>query len=241
MTTRRRPLRAPATILAPLAAAALLAACGGDSGSADDGIASLGTTTTSPAYATTTAPAAAADAPDRASSGSAPSGERGTTGDSIEAPLSTDPEEAALAYVECMRDHGIDMPDPEPGGGIVFSQTEDDGEGGAGPGDEEFQEAQEDCQPIMDAARSEVELDPEQEAEMREQMLEYAQCMRDHGIDMPDPVFGDNGTVQMQVGSPDEEGGPPPDDEAFEEANEACGQEGTGIAIGAAPAPESDD
>ncbi len=30
---------------------------------------------------------------------------------------------------------------------------------------------------------------------MREQMLEFAECMRDHGIDMPDPVFADDGRV----------------------------------------------
>ena len=35
---------------------------------------------------------------------------------------------------------------------------------------------------------------------MREQMLEFAECMREHGIDMPDPVFGDDGGVDDRAG-----------------------------------------
>ena len=58
----------------------------------------------------------------------------------------TDPEEAMLAFTECMRENGVDVPDPE------FSE---DGEGGPriqmGPGgdfdpnDPDFQAAQEKC------------------------------------------------------------------------------------------------
>ena len=65
---------------------------------------------------------------------------------------------------------------------------------------ENFEEAQEACEPLMEEAVGEIERDPEREAEMREQMLEYAQCMRDHGIDMPDPTFSDDGGVQIGVG-----------------------------------------
>ena len=99
-----------------------------------------------------------------------------------------------LEFAECMRDHGVDMPDPQfdgdGGGGGMIEMTAD-------PDDEGFEEAQEACQPILEDAMGEIELDPEQEAEMREQLLEFAECMRDHGIDMPDPVFGEDGRVTM--------------------------------------------
>jgi hypothetical protein len=75
----------------------------------------------------------------------------------------------------------------------------------------------------------EIELDPEQEAEMREQLLEFAECMRDHGIDMPDPVFEDNGRVTMSAEAG--ERFEPGDDEAFEAASEECGRDGPGMVV----------
>ena len=71
----------------------------------------------------------------------------------------SDPEDAMLAYTECMRDHGIDMPDPQmraaTGGGRRRSPIEGDLD------DEEFQAAQEACEPIMEDARGDIEIDPE--------------------------------------------------------------------------------
>jgi hypothetical protein len=221
---------------AALVGVALLAGCGGggDDDAGDAQIASLGTA------ATTVVPATASDGSssppsDITSSASAP-----PDGSEIET-LSSDPDEAALDYVECMRDHGIDMPDPQPGGGILVQQSADDegdDEVGAAPvfDDEGFAAADAECQKFMEAAFGAMEIDPEREAEMQENMLEYAQCMRDHGIDMPDPQFDGDGRVAIQIGDPD--GGQRMDQEEFEAANEACGQEGGGIAIGAAPAPQ---
>ena len=51
---------------------------------------------------------------------------------------------------------------------------------------------------MLENARGAMEIDPEQEAEMREQMLEFTECMREQGIDMPDPVFGDDGGFSVQ-------------------------------------------
>ncbi len=69
------------------------------------------------------------------------------------------------------------------------------------------------------------------EEEAEEALLEWASCMRDHGVDMPDPQIGENGGVQIQIGSESgsgdegDGGGPKPADrDAFLEANEACGE-----------------
>ena len=114
----------------------------------------------------------------------------------------TDPEEAMLAFTECMRDHGVDMPDPQvaepatggaPGRGAVIAVNGD-------PDDPTFQEAEEACGPLMANVRGELDDDPARLAEMKQQMLDFAQCMRDHGIDMPDPTFDADGRVQLDAG-----------------------------------------
>jgi hypothetical protein len=247
MRSRRRPT----VFLASLATVALLAGCGGgdDRDAGSDGIASLGTPAADESPPTT---AAGAEVDDPAGSedpagtddpalADDPVGSTGSTPsdsivDAADTP-STDPEQAMLDFAECMRNEGIDMPDPEPGGGITMSAGDR-----AGDNDPDaLQQAQETCQPLLEASMANIERDPEREAEMREQMLAFAECMREHGIDMPDPEFDENGGVAIQVGSADGDQGP--DEDEFEEASEACGQEGGAIAIGA-PAgslPEGDD
>ena len=69
------------------------------------------------------------------------------------------------------------------------------------------------------------------EEEAEEALLDWAACMRDRGVDMPDPQIGEDGGVQIQIGSGPGEGDEgddtapgPADRDAFEEANEACGE-----------------
>ena len=81
-----------------------------------------------------------------------------------------------LAFTECMRDHGVDMPDPQmakpatggakPGNAVIAVEGD--------PDDPTFQEANEACEPLMANVRSDIEIDPERQAEMKEQMLEFA-------------------------------------------------------------------
>ena len=57
---------------------------------------------------------------------------------------------------------------------------------------EDFEAAQTACEDLLEDVRGSFGMDdPEQRAKMQEQMLAFAQCMRDHGIDMPDPQFND--------------------------------------------------
>ena len=196
---RRRPPAGPAGAswgAALLTLGLTLAACGSDQTTDDAAIASLGT-------------AAPTAGDGDATSGDAP----------------TDPEEAMLAYTQCMRDEGIDLPDPQTdgagGGGMIVVDEQVD------PGDDRFQEAQATCAPIMEEAMGDFEIDPEQEAEMREQMLAFAACMRDQGIDFPDPTFGEGGRVEVGLG-----GAGPGDveSEEWQAAQQACDEE-----LGGAP------
>ncbi len=225
MRTRR-----PICLLAlPVVAVAALAACGGDGDpSAGGGVATL-PPTTAPAPTTTLVPTTTStdddtgtvepDAVTASGDGAVASAPADTSGPS------SDPQEAMLDYAACMRDNGVDMPDPEftEDGGMMMSMGAAAGEG---PDPEEYEAAHEACEHFMEAARSNIEVDPERQAEMQEQMLEFAQCMRDHGIDMPDPEFGEDGGVSIQVGGPNDEEAGPRSDEEFAEASEACGQEG---------------
>ena len=68
-------------------------------------------------------------------------------------------------------------------------------------------------------------------ADPQQAMLDYTECMREHGVDMPDPQFSEDGRAFVvsgrTSGGEDEDEGPslsaPMDDPAFQEANEACG------------------
>jgi len=222
------------TRLLPVALAAALslalAACGSSSGSVD-GVASLGTD-----------PPDASAPSDSADNAGSDDGTDDDSGGDDATTTSLDPEDAALEFARCMREHGIDLPDPQvaegPGGqgGGVMIQI--DGEFDQ----EEMQAAQEACQPIMDDAfGSFEELDPEEVERMQEQMIEFAECMREHGVDFPDPVFDENGGMTVQVGG-DDASGPPSDADLdkMQDAQEACqdevGMDGNfGIAVGAAP------
>jgi hypothetical protein len=146
-----------------------------------------------------------------------------------------DPEEAMYAFAECMRDQGIDMPDPvirrfdagsgaDSGGGVISDEA-GPGEGGGPPFDpnsDEFIAAQEECGHLLEGlgaleAGEAPELSPEQE----EAFLAFTECMREHGIDMPD--FGSGGAIRIGPGSGDAEGPSfDPRSEEFQAAREQC-------------------
>lgn len=135
-------------------------------------------------------------------------GDDGDGGDEPE----QDGEEAALAFSQCMRENGVpDFPDPEVDGdgGIMLNR-----EGGSNVDREAERKAMEACRDKMPGRGG--SFSEEDRAEMQENMLEYAACMREQGIDMPDPTFdgeGGGGPFQMDID---------PDDPAFQKAHEAC-------------------
>lgn len=211
--TRFHPLLA-------VVATATLASCGG-SASGSSGVASLGTTTAAP-VATGAAADSATSSPDDVA-----------TGDTVPA----DPEEASLAFARCMREHGIDMPDPQAqgGGGVVIAGTFEEIDG------EKMAAADAECKHFLEAAGANFQPPSGEELEkMKTEMLAFAKCMREHGFDMPDPQIGDGGMISITVGGPGDGGGAAPvDQEAFSEANKECGSTfggGVSVGIGATPA-----
>ena len=132
----------------------------------------------------------------------------------------TDPEQAQLRFAKCMREHGVEMPDPKPspGGGparITFKA-------GAGDDPGKLEAAQKACQKYMRAAAP--DLSPEEEQQMRDAALKFARCMRAHGIDMPDPTFEDGGGVLIKVRGGRGAKGDPASNPRFQEAQRECGR-----------------
>jgi len=127
-------------------------------------------------------------------------------------PASEDAEtrQARVDFAECMRDHGIDFPDPSADGGPVKIEN-------AGSPDK-MEAAQEACKEFLDKARP--QLSEEQQAEFKESALEHARCMRDHGIDFPDPEFSAEGGAQIRL----ERGKVDPEDPDFKAAQAECGK-----------------
>ncbi|WP_193105462.1 hypothetical protein [Brachybacterium sp. FME24] len=134
----------------------------------------------------------------------------GTTGDSPDAdssaggPAATDQsfEQWELEYASCLREQGVDLPDPGPDGGIQP------------PSDDGFMEASEACVEELGDPPARPGGEPEESDEERQAaMLMLAACFRDHGVDVPDPKPGELVTI--------------PDD-APEEVLEECASNGSG-------------
>jgi hypothetical protein len=143
----------------------------------------------------------------------------GTGGTESAADREKKERDAQLAFAQCMREHGIDMPDPQPGErGIRLTNPK-----GTSPA--KMEEADKACRKHLEGLRG-PELTDEQQKEFQEAALNHARCMREHGIDFPDPTFGENGqaTIRIQRGK-GRGGGIDPDDPKFKEAQKACESE----------------
>jgi hypothetical protein len=129
----------------------------------------------------------------------------------------TEAREAMLAFAKCMRDQGIDMPDPTFDGGRVTQR---------GPEErvppEKMRKADEACRKHREEIEP-PELSPEQQEEMKEAALAHAQCMREQGLEnFPDPTFDEDGGAQIRIGPGT---GLDPDDPKFQAAERACRDE----------------
>ena len=92
---------------------------------------------------------------------------------------------------------------------------------------DEFEAANEECRHFLDDARQNREpFDPDEVAERQDRAVALAECMRDKGWNVPDPVVGSDGGIQIQnpAGTP-APGDPDFDDyqDDFEKCHEEAG------------------
>lgn len=127
-------------------------------------------------------------------------GESGGAGESATPGSQDEMHEMGLQFAQCLREHGVDVDDPQPGQGIQL-QVEPEDQATA-------EEAMEACEEFLPPAPP-----PEDEEEIREDMLQYAECMRDNGVEeFADPKPGEGINIGPEVA----------EDPDFEQAEQIC-------------------
>ncbi|MGH2654243.1 MAG: hypothetical protein ACRDHV_07840 [Actinomycetota bacterium] len=124
---------------------------------------------------------------------------------------SVDPEQALVDFAECMHEHGVEVETSFEEGGIAIEARP----GEIAPGD--LEEADAECRHLLPRGQ-EGEPSQEEQEKAFEAALQFAGCMRDQGIDFPDPERAEGGGL-TQAGP---RGDFDPDGPRFREAEEAC-------------------
>lgn len=94
---------------------------------------------------------------------------------------SLDDDAQALVFAECMRDNGVDMPDPGPGEqGLMdaFHSVADTYD-------------QETLRQAISACQKEMPQFAQEEQHTQDAMLELAECLREQGLEVSDQPFND--------------------------------------------------
>ena len=119
------------------------------------------------------------------------------------APPSLSRDEMAIKFTQCLREQGLNVPDPEPGKGPMLRFDKN-----SGVTQEQVQKAMEACKQYNPQAEGSA--NPQQEENGRK----FAQCMRDNGVEkFPDPKPGQRG-IMIGPGVADD-----PD---FQKAQDTC-------------------
>jgi hypothetical protein len=127
-------------------------------------------------------------------------------------------EDKMREFTKCMREHGVEMPEPDAEGRIkVEAHSNADGSGNH----EAMDKAHEACRTLLPNGGKPKPMSPEDLDKARQR----AKCMRDHGVDMPDPDPNSPG-ITTRLGEN-------VDKDKMEKAFKECGM---GEAVGAAPA-----
>ncbi|MCR3747668.1 hypothetical protein [Lentzea californiensis] len=100
-----------------------------------------------------------------------------------------------VKFAQCMRENGVDMPDPktsEDGGGVMIEAMP--GGDASSIDEDKMKTAHEACKEHLPNGGEMKPPSPEQQDKMRQQ----AKCMRDKGHDWPDPSFEGGGTAEAR-------------------------------------------
>jgi hypothetical protein len=110
---------------------------------------------------------------------------------------SVDPEEASLAWAQCMREQGVPVADPGSGDGVQIPQGVSQGRWG---------EAGRACHHLLPNGGWEgpdpewARLSPGEQAREFDRLLRFSRCMREQGIDFPDPEYSGGAGIVIEPG-----------------------------------------
>lgn len=106
--------------------------------------------------------------------------------------VDVDGRQALIDYAQCMREEGVDYPDPrfDGEGRLLIAQSAAellalDLES------PRYTAARDACTERMGGLAQMI--DPEQQAQLRDSLVGFAGCMRDNGVEIPDPRMGPDG------------------------------------------------
>lgn len=127
-------------------------------------------------------------------------------------------EQKAVKFAKCLREHGVHAETGTGPGGGGFSLKINAGgphgpaggikNGGPPP---EIQRAMNDCKKYQPVPKQ-LNLSPAEKAEQAKKALEFARCLRSHGVNVPDP--GPSGVLELNDVNPQSA--------TFEDAQKAC-------------------
>ena len=110
-------------------------------------------------------------------------------------------EEITTKFAECMRAEGFTIPDPElnADGTVDFSAMRQSifQDPKFNPENRRTSTALQACLPLLQNATFARSRQPENEVELQDNLLEFAQCIRDKGYDIPDPDFSNGPRAAM--------------------------------------------
>jgi len=146
---------------------------------------------------------------------------------------SNDSQQSALKWADCMRQHGVQVSDPNTKSGITVGSGSGS-DSGPNPEDPTFQAAATACQKYLEQALTDR---PQNNSALQQRFLSYARCMRQHGIaDFPDPS-GSGGSISF--GGSSAGGDLDPNSPDFQKASQACASILVGSGGGPGPASGS--
>lgn len=134
-------------------------------------------------------------------SGNAGSGVASHSSGTASAPSSLSPQDAQLKFAQCMRENGVNIPDPVPGQPIRLNDTN--------VAADKMEAATKTCQRYLQAGGMLNPYDPA----VHDAMVKFTECMRQHGVDIPDPAA--DGKMQVPTGVPQDK---------LQAAQQACQQ-----------------
>jgi hypothetical protein len=129
-------------------------------------------------------------------------------------------EQQLLDFTKCMREHGVNMADPtvDAKGNVRLQPPS----GGDQPSQATLNAARSACQKYLQGVTQ--GFTAQNQAQFRDSLLKYAQCMRKNGYDMPDPNFSSGANPFGRFFDERTQNDP-----TFKKANAACQQYLSGL------------
>ena len=124
-----------------------------------------------------------------------------TSQESLDETVKTD-EEITTEFTTCLRDYGYDIPDPtlNADGTVDLEQLRDSimTDPNFDINSEKTVQVFEDCLPLLEDATFAAAPTQEDQIQLQDNLLMFAECIRGNGIDVPDPEFSDDPRLIMQ-------------------------------------------